>query len=62
MDDLQPRMAFTKSEAGGVGGAVAILLVWSGQQLGVEFGVLEGMALSTLVSYVFAYLRSTPAP
>lgn len=51
----ETKVPTNKVTAGGLGGAVATLIVFVATQLGVEVTPEAGGALATLVGFVFAY-------
>jgi hypothetical protein len=50
--DLAPKM-----EAAGVAGAVSLVLVWLGAQLGVEIPVEVAAAIPVIVAWAAGYLK-----
>ena len=47
-----------KVAAGGVGGAVSIVIVWVASQLGLDVPAEVASAFTTVVAFVAGYLKS----
>lgn len=48
----------SKVAAGGIGGAAAVLIVWTAGELGVEMPAEVGAAIATLIGFAAAYLKA----
>ena len=54
MSDVHPKV-----RAGGVAGAITVVLVWAASQVGVEIPAEVASALTTLISFGGGYLTSS---